>query len=105
MRGGSFNTTSGCRRRLRIRRHSRALLIERHRIPLREVGSDEQDWDAARYQARHSYVFAYGESLIEMLAPQRRRADSRSRLRLRTIDCEDRRDAAPKSMGWTDPRK
>jgi trans-aconitate methyltransferase len=28
-----------------------------------------QAWDAARYQARHSYVFAYGEGLIEMLAP------------------------------------
>lgn len=27
-------------------------------------------WDAARYQARHSYVFAYGESLVELLAPQ-----------------------------------
>jgi trans-aconitate 2-methyltransferase len=27
-------------------------------------------WDAARYQARHSYVFAYGESLIDMLKPQ-----------------------------------
>jgi trans-aconitate methyltransferase len=29
-----------------------------------------QAWDAARYQARHSYVFAHGESLIEMLAPR-----------------------------------
>ncbi len=29
-----------------------------------------QAWDAARYQARHSYVFAYGESLIDMLAPR-----------------------------------
>ena len=27
-------------------------------------------WDPARYQSRHSYVFAYGESLIEMLQPQ-----------------------------------
>ncbi len=27
-------------------------------------------WDAQRYQARHSYVFAYGESLIEMLEPR-----------------------------------
>lgn len=27
-------------------------------------------WDAARYQARHSYVFAYGESLIDLLAPR-----------------------------------
>jgi trans-aconitate methyltransferase len=30
----------------------------------------KQVWDATRYQARHSYVFAYGESLIDMLAPQ-----------------------------------
>jgi trans-aconitate methyltransferase len=27
-------------------------------------------WDAARYQARHSYVFAYGEDLIGLLDPQ-----------------------------------
>lgn len=33
-----------------------------------------QDWDAARYQARHAYVFAYGESLIDLLEP---RADER----------------------------
>ncbi len=30
-----------------------------------------QTWDAGRYQARHSYVFAHGQSLIEMLAPRR----------------------------------
>jgi trans-aconitate methyltransferase len=30
----------------------------------------KQCWDAARYQNRHGYVFAHGESLIEMLAPQ-----------------------------------
>jgi len=29
-----------------------------------------QDWDAARYQARHAYVFAYGESLINLLEPR-----------------------------------
>jgi trans-aconitate methyltransferase len=29
----------------------------------------KQDWDAARYQARHSYVFEFGESLIDMLRP------------------------------------
>lgn len=29
-----------------------------------------QAWDAARYQARHSYVFAHGESLIDMLNPR-----------------------------------
>jgi trans-aconitate methyltransferase len=29
-----------------------------------------QAWDAARYQARHSYVFVHGESLIELLAPR-----------------------------------
>jgi len=29
-----------------------------------------QTWDAGRYQARHSYVFAHGENLIEMLAPR-----------------------------------
>ena len=29
-----------------------------------------QAWDAARYQARHSYVFAYGESLINLLEPR-----------------------------------
>jgi trans-aconitate methyltransferase len=29
-----------------------------------------QDWNAARYQTRHSYVFAYGESLIELLDPR-----------------------------------
>ena len=27
-------------------------------------------WDAERYQARHSYVFAYGESLIDLLEPR-----------------------------------
>jgi trans-aconitate methyltransferase len=27
-------------------------------------------WDAKRYQSRHSYVFSYGEALIELLAPQ-----------------------------------
>jgi trans-aconitate methyltransferase len=27
-------------------------------------------WDAERYQARHSYVFAYGEELIERLQPR-----------------------------------
>jgi trans-aconitate 2-methyltransferase len=27
-------------------------------------------WDPARYQSRHSYVFAYGESVIDMLQPQ-----------------------------------
>jgi trans-aconitate methyltransferase len=27
-------------------------------------------WDAARYQARHSYVFAYGESLVDILKPE-----------------------------------
>jgi trans-aconitate methyltransferase len=30
----------------------------------------KQAWDAARYQSRHSYVFAYGESLIELLEPR-----------------------------------
>jgi trans-aconitate 2-methyltransferase len=30
----------------------------------------KQDWDAARYQARHSYVFAHGASLVEMLEPR-----------------------------------
>jgi trans-aconitate 2-methyltransferase len=30
-----------------------------------------QNWDAARYQARHSYVFAHGEDLLDMLAPRR----------------------------------
>jgi len=29
-----------------------------------------QNWDAARYQARHAYVFGYGESLIDLLAPR-----------------------------------
>jgi trans-aconitate methyltransferase len=29
-----------------------------------------QAWDALRYQARHSYVFGYGENLIGMLAPR-----------------------------------
>jgi trans-aconitate methyltransferase len=28
-----------------------------------------QNWDATRYQSRHAYVFAYGESLIDLLAP------------------------------------
>jgi len=27
-------------------------------------------WDAGRYQARHSYVFAYGEGLIDLLEPR-----------------------------------
>ncbi len=30
-----------------------------------------QAWDAQRYQSRHSYVYTYGESLIELLEPQR----------------------------------
>jgi trans-aconitate methyltransferase len=34
---------------------------------MREVSSA---WDAERYQTRHSYVFAYGESLIELLEPK-----------------------------------
>ena len=29
-----------------------------------------KNWDAARYQARHSYVYAYGEDLIELLEPR-----------------------------------
>ncbi|HTB10506.1 MAG TPA: methyltransferase domain-containing protein [Bryobacteraceae bacterium] len=29
----------------------------------------KQNWDAARYQSRHSYVFAHGESLIDLLEP------------------------------------
>lgn len=29
-----------------------------------------QTWDATRYQARHSYVFAHGEDLIALLAPR-----------------------------------
>jgi trans-aconitate methyltransferase len=29
-----------------------------------------QNWDAGRYQARHAYVFAYGESLIDLLEPR-----------------------------------
>lgn len=29
-----------------------------------------QNWDASHYQARHSYVFAYGEGLIDILAPR-----------------------------------
>jgi trans-aconitate methyltransferase len=28
-------------------------------------------WDAERYQARHSYVFAYGEDLVGLLDPRR----------------------------------
>jgi trans-aconitate methyltransferase len=47
-----------------------ALLVERYRIPVREVGSMSQEWNAARYQTRHAYVFAYGEGLIELLAPR-----------------------------------
>jgi trans-aconitate methyltransferase len=27
-------------------------------------------WDAARYQTRHSYVYAYGEDLIGLLEPR-----------------------------------
>ena len=30
----------------------------------------KQEWDAARYQARHSYVFAHGASLVELLDPR-----------------------------------
>jgi trans-aconitate methyltransferase len=36
---------------------------------MREVASMNR-WDAERYQARHSYVFAYGEELIELLQPR-----------------------------------
>jgi trans-aconitate methyltransferase len=49
---------------------SGALLVERYRIPLREIGSMSNAWDAVRYQARHSYVFAYGEDLVGLLDPQ-----------------------------------
>jgi trans-aconitate methyltransferase len=27
------------------------------------------DWDAERYQSRHSYIFRYGEALVDLLAP------------------------------------
>jgi trans-aconitate methyltransferase len=30
----------------------------------------KQNWDAARYQSRHSYVFGYGEGLIDLLDPR-----------------------------------
>jgi trans-aconitate methyltransferase len=30
-----------------------------------------QTWDAARYQSRHSYVFAHGQSLVEILEPRK----------------------------------
>src|SRR3984957_9762251 len=56
--------------RVSVCQNSGALLVERHRIPLREVSSMNQAWDATRYQARHSYVFVHGESLIELLAPR-----------------------------------
>src|SRR5271165_3913060 len=46
-----------------------ALLVERYRISLCEVGT-MSSWDAVRYQSRHSYVFAYGEGLIDLLDPQ-----------------------------------
>ena len=29
-----------------------------------------KSWDAARYQSRHSYVYAYGEGLIRLLEPR-----------------------------------
>jgi trans-aconitate 2-methyltransferase len=29
-----------------------------------------QSWDAARYQSQHSYVWQYGEALVELLNPQ-----------------------------------
>ena len=32
-------------------------------------GMQSQAWDAARYQSRHSYVFAHGEGLLELLEP------------------------------------
>ena len=28
------------------------------------------DWDAERYQSRHSYIFRYGEALVDLLAPK-----------------------------------
>jgi trans-aconitate methyltransferase len=28
------------------------------------------DWDAKRYQSQHSYVFRYGEDLVDLLAPR-----------------------------------
>jgi trans-aconitate methyltransferase len=37
---------------------------------MREVGSMSASWDAKRYQSRHSYVFEYGESLIDLLDPR-----------------------------------
>src|SRR5580700_10831929 len=58
------------RRGVGVRKHPGALLFARHRIPVREARPMKQAWDAARYQSRHSYVFAYGESLIELLEPR-----------------------------------
>ena len=43
------------RNRLGIQPGSGALLVERHRIPLREVGT-MNTWDAERYQTRHSFT-------------------------------------------------
>jgi SAM-dependent methyltransferase len=44
-----------------------AFFLQRHRLPLRK--NTMTTWDAQRYQARHNYIYSYGESLIEMLAP------------------------------------
>jgi trans-aconitate methyltransferase len=32
--------------------------------------SSDAVWDAQRYQSQHSYVFQYGEGLVDLLAPQ-----------------------------------
>jgi trans-aconitate methyltransferase len=52
-----------------MERDSGAPFVVRDWIPLREIGT-MNTWDAARYQARHAYVFAYGEDLVGLLGPR-----------------------------------
>ena len=36
-----------------------------------ELSSERKGWDASLYDARHSFVWKYGEALIELLTPQK----------------------------------
>src|SRR6185312_13855733 len=35
------------------------------------MAAESKHWDAQTYQTRHSYVFRYGEGVVELLNPQR----------------------------------
>ena len=67
MRGGSFHSDLAAAATYELRADPRAVFVERYRIPVREVGAVSTVWDAARYQSRHSYVFAHGAGVVEFV--------------------------------------